>query len=207
MATKSNGATPPVPGGDGAARGGTPHSRAATIRAAQEAARATREQVFPLPATGGEAVVRRLDLLELIALDAIPAALQGIVNELLETQIGGSGGEQPSATDVVRAAGGPLAALKQQQALADAACVAGFLDPRLVATAAEVTDPERELALDEIERSDRLAYWTWCQGGDAAALAPVFPEPAAAAAPRPPEPSLRREPVELPLRAAAAVRR
>lgn len=194
MAPKSNGAAPP--------------SRAAAIRAAREATRTTRETTFPLSATGGEAVVRRLDLLELIALDAIPAALQSIVNDLLETQLGGEGtGEEPAVTDVIRAAGGPLAALKQQQALADAACLAGFIDPRVVAQASDVTNPDTEIIIDEIERSDRLAYWTWCQGGELPALIGVFPEPAAAAAAGPLGESLRDEPVELPVRLADAVRR
>jgi hypothetical protein len=195
MATKANGAAP--------------HSRAAAIRAAREATKATRETTFPLVATGGEAIVRRLDLLELIALDAIPVGLQALVNDVIEASIGGStDGAAPSDAEAVRVMGGGLAALKQQQALADVACLAGFIDPRLVATAAEVTDPETELPLAEIERSDRLAYWTWCQGGELpAALATVFPEPAAAAAARPPGNAVQHEPVDVPLRVAPAVRR
>ncbi len=125
--------------------------------------------------------MRRLDLLELIALDAIPASLQVAVDRLLETQLGDGG--EPDLASIMRAAGGPLKALRQQQELADAACLAGFLDPRLVATPDEVTDPDRQLVLTEIERADRLAYWEWCQGTtEAAPLATVFREPAAAAA-------------------------
>ncbi|HEY7119312.1 MAG TPA: hypothetical protein VH475_22165 [Tepidisphaeraceae bacterium] len=189
------------------ANGQAPVSRASAIRAARQASQAAAEIVFPLPATGGEALVRRLDLLELIALDAIPAGLQSVVNDMLSTQIGG-GGEAPVLDDVLAAAGGPLAALRQQQQLADAACLAGFLDPRLVATPADVTDGEHELALEEIARADRLAYWTWCQGGEeAAALAPAFPEPAAAAVAGPAGGTLRSEPVGVPDEPAVAVRR
>ena len=179
----------------------------AAIRAAAAATKGQREISFPLPETGGEALVRRLDLMELIALDAIPASLQAVVNDILEAQLGG-GGEEPALPDVLKAAGGPLAALRQQQQLADAACLVGFLDPKLVATAADVVDDTTELALDEIARADRLAYWAWCQGGEeAAALATAFPEPAAAAAAGPPEPTVLHEPVELFVRAAAPVRR
>lgn len=153
--------------------------------------------------------MRRLDLLELIALDAIPSGLQAVVNDLLAAQIGAAtDGAEPDLVDVLAAAGGPLKALQQQQALADAACLVGFLDPRLVPTPEDVTDPEHELALAEIDRADRLRYWEWCQGADAtAALAPAFPEAAAAPAAGPPGESLRDTSVDLPLRAAAGARR
>src|SRR4051812_10157488 len=102
MATKANGAVP--------------HSRAAAIRAAREATKAKRETTFPLVATGGEAVVRRLDLLELIALDAIPQGLQAVVNEIIEASMGGnSDGAEIGEAEAVRVMGGGIAALKQQQ--------------------------------------------------------------------------------------------
>ena len=176
--------------------GHRPQSRAAAIRAARLAAAADREIEFPLPATGGTALVRRLDLMELIALDAIPATLQAVVNDLLESQLGDDA--SASTTDVMRALGGPLVAIQKQYELADALCLVGFVDPRLVPTADDVTDPETELALEDIARADRMAYWTWCQGAtEAVALAPSFPQPAAAAAPGPAEPAVRDAPVDV----------
>ena len=181
-------------------------NRAAIIRAARAASAAAREVEFPLDATGGSALVRRLDLMELIALDAIPATVQAVVNDLLEAQLGDAG--TASITEVMRALGGPLVAIQKQYELADAFCLAGFIDPRLVPTADDVTDPETELALDDIARADRMAYWTWCQGAtEAAALAPAFPQPAAAAAPGSAEPAVRDAPVDVPDGSAFVVRR
>jgi hypothetical protein len=175
-----------------------PLSRAEAIRAARAAAAANREHVFPLTATGGEALVRRLDLMDLIALDAIPAHLTEVVNQMLAETLGGEG--EPTNAALFAALGGPLNAVKHQRELADAACCAGFIDPQVVPTPDAVTDPARQIAVTEIERADRDAYWSWAMGAEeaqAAALAGAFPQPGAAPSPRPAGESLRGEPVRL----------
>ena len=136
-------------------------NRAAVIRAARAAAQSSREVEFPLPATGGAALVRRLDLMELIASTrSRPRCRRSSTICSKRSSARGTGIAHRGDARLRRPAGRHPETIQ----LADALCLAGFIDPRLVATAADVTDPETELVLDEIARADRMAYWNWCQG-------------------------------------------
>lgn len=153
-------------------------SRAESIRQA----RAAKLHELPLLATGGTALVRRLTLPELIALDAIPSHLQAMVSEMVEPLLGGEAVTAPSNSEIISRLGGPLAAIKLQGELADAAALLGFVDPQLVLTADQITDPDKHVLLSDIDFADRAAYWAWCQGqeaAEAAAVEAVFPVPTA----------------------------
>lgn len=178
-------------------------SRAQANRAARLAKQHAEGHAFPLTHTGGEALLRRLDLMDAIALDLIPNHLTGTVDRMLAAMIGedGTGTAELSTRDLFAALGGATNAVRAKRALADAVCFACFVDPVLVPTAADITDPETQQAIDEIDLRDRDAVFDWVQNqeaAEAAAVTPVFPQPAADVTPITPVESLPRpEPVRL----------
>lgn len=142
-------------------------TRAQRMRAQRQAARDTGIP-FRLIHSGIDepVMVRRLDLLEMVQLGAFPSHLQAVVDRIIAAQIGG-GSTDRSASDVLMA-DGALAGVRHIQAMADATCIAGFVDPQLVATEAEITNPHEQFALTELNAKDRMRFWSFCQGEEAA---------------------------------------
>lgn len=142
-------------------------SRAETIR---NAARKQNEE-FPLPHSGGgTALVRRLTLQDLVAMDAIPTASQQAVSKMLESMLEGTDGtaDGMNLDAIMKALGGPIAGLKLVTELANASVIIGFIDPEVVANAKMITTPDRQVSLDQIDSRDRMAFWEWCQGQEEA---------------------------------------
>jgi hypothetical protein len=137
-------------------------SRAQLIRTAAR----ERNEEFPLTYSGGgTALVRKLTLQDLVALDAIPHASQDAVAHMLESAME-SGVSKPTELNfaaLMKALGGPIAGVRLVTDLASAAVIIGFVDPEVVATAAEITDPDRQVTLDDIDSRDRMAFWEWSQ--------------------------------------------
>lgn len=156
-------------------------SRAAAIRAARDA----NTETFTLAHTGTTVRVRRLTLQDLIALDAIPTSAQATVDAMIEGSLNDDGSTKAELTtrDLFKQLGGATAGIRLQAELADAAVVIGFVDPRVVRTEDEISDPETTVWIQDIDRRDRLAFWEWVNAGEAAeagATAAIFPQPAAA---------------------------
>lgn len=155
---------------------------------------------LPLPVCGVTARVRRLSIFDLVEVGAIPHELESVVERYLTQGMAGNNAEQTGLDEVLREAGGAVAALRGMQGLADAACLRGFVDPVVVAGEAELTDPDNQVLLTDLDRNDRMAYWLWLQGQeqtDANRVAAVFPQPVAAAETGPAEPTVRRHAHEL----------
>lgn len=158
--------------------------RAEIIRkAAQE-----RNEEFPLPHSGGgTALVRRLTLQDLVAMDAIPTTSQQAVGKMLESMMleGEESKVNMNLAGIMKALGGPIAGLRLVNELSNAAVIIGFIDPQVMSSRDSVTDPDRQVALEDIDSRDRMSFWEWCQGqeeAEANSFATLFqPRPEGAA--------------------------
>lgn len=146
-------------------------SRANTLRRKQgELARGT---PYTLPKSKVEVLVRRPSIITLLRSNVIPLPLQERINTLV--MAGSRGRGDDAVQDVVQ---GGIGALMEFLDLADIVCIAGFVDPQVVSTPDQITDPDTQICVDDMDPDDRLAYWRYVIGQEATAAAPVaeFPD-------------------------------
>lgn len=141
--------------------------------------------VFPLAATsivqGTEikARVRRLTTTDRAAIEALPNDVQatvwaGIKEFQAEQQRISDEGEAQSLLDAVKSNTRVLPA-------ADALCIAAFIEPRLVAAAADLATHPGAYLVDDIEPEDRISFLHACLDADSASAKQLklFRRPAA----------------------------
>lgn len=133
-------------------------------------AAAERSMTFPLPHSGGgDAIVRKLTVQDLVALESMPTASQQAVAKMLESVISdGNTKVNMSIADMMKAMGGPLEGIRLVTVLADAAIIAGFIDPQVMYTREEVKDESTQVALEDIDSRDRMSFWEFCQDAEEA---------------------------------------
>lgn len=133
-------------------------------------AAAERNVEFPLPHSGGgTALVRKLTVQDLIALESMPTSSQAAVAKMLESVIrDGNAKVNMSIADMMKAMGGPIEGIRLVTVLADAAIIAGFVDPQVMYTREEVKDESTQVALEDIDSRDRMSFWEFCQDAEEA---------------------------------------
>jgi len=144
-------------------------TRAVALAARERERRGFRFELFrTMP--GEYAHVKRLSLADRTMLGSLPTAMQERVLRLLnETRGDGDAG--------------PLTIAKitknqtRQEDLANAFCVAGFLDPTLVGTEDELANNFDALVVTDLALEERLAYLNACLGNDEVAARRLEPFP------------------------------
>lgn len=138
---------------------------------------------FALRYTGGEARVTWPSLMWLLEAGLIPSTLTGIVDGMIAAGGGAPEDKAGAAAELMFAEGGIKAAERMTE-LVNITCIAGFLDPQLVATPEAITDPDAQMVVTEIDYNDRYRFFALAQRdreGEAEGLTTFRPEPAAAA--------------------------
>jgi len=124
-------------------------------------------------APGERAHVKRLSLADRTMLGSLPSAMQERVLRLLnETRGDGDAGPLTIARITKNQT--------RQEDLANAFCVAGFIDPVLVGTEADLAANPDALVVTDLALEERLAYLNACLGNDEVAarrLEPFLDEP------------------------------
>lgn len=178
-------------------------SRAQRMRQQQAAAGKIGGVEFDLPASGftePALVKRHIGYPDMIAAGVTPTFLQDIIGDqltrFLDDESDGAAMEI-NEKDVTREyiqKHGIASALRLEVEMNDAVCLAGFIDPPLVATKAEADANPNVMWVGELALSDRAAYAAFSMGAvreDAKAVEPFPEEPAAAVEPVPDGEDLR----------------
>lgn len=136
-------------------------------KARERRQREERGYLFQLKATGGYAHVRLPNLADKATIKALPQQMQATVREFMfDVQ-----DRDIKTIDLADLLGGTTE-------LANTYCLVGFINPPLVLTEADVTDPERQVVITDINVMDRMAFSTICEGGDRAETTRLIPFPA-----------------------------
>lgn len=125
--------------------------------------------LFPLTATGGAARVTKLNMTDNVVLRGIPTHLQGVV--LRTFRNGGSA--PPKDWD------GFLKDAEDSRQIANALCIMGFLEPRLVATEAEAEADPDAVWVEDIDIDDRIRFMRLSARLETEAAVGLVPFPAA----------------------------
>ncbi len=130
--------------------------------------------------------VRDLTIADRAVMLAMPQDLQKIVSDIIERSPSLKGADSAETEEELlelfagEEGGGMTALLEREYRLGVHACIACWIDPQVVLTSEEVTDPDTQISADVIPASDRRAFLTRVFGGneqEAAALATFRPEP------------------------------
>jgi len=147
-------------------------TRAVALAARERERRGFRFELFRT-APGEHAHVKRLSLADRTMLGSLPSAMQERVLRLLnETRGDGDAGPLTIARITKNQT--------RQEDLANAFCVAGFIDPVLVGTEADLAANPDALVVTDLALEERLAYLNACLGNDEVAarrLEPFLDEP------------------------------
>jgi len=141
---------------------------------------------FELTATmpGAFARVRMVHLNDTAALQALPDHLLrrvlGMVNDVDSKEANHALGERQNADGSLNV-DAVMTLMAAERKIADAYCLAGFVEPRLVLTQDEI-DLERDaddkpVLMEAIHPADRRRFLEWCTGRHAEAAATVEPFP------------------------------
>lgn len=177
------------------------------LDAAALRARKRREQEgydFVLRATTDEhgnptvARVRRPDIFDADTIESLPDTIQtrifGIIEEAEKVEsAGGASAMEESVTELLKRNYGAFASM------VDAYVIAGFIEPRVYATAAEA-DANGGVWVKDIERPDRIAFYHHCTGMATEAaedIAGFRDEPHDAVDAGPAGPEVSRQPAQL----------
>lgn len=118
---------------------------------------------FTLHRTGGEAKVKVLSLTDHVTLLGIPPQLQGEVLEIFNETAKVEKGQITIETITKNQ--------ERQERLANAICVVGFVEPRLVMTEDELDENDPDLWLvDDLHIEERVRYLNFVMGRDTQSL-------------------------------------
>lgn len=125
---------------------------------------------FELKATipGFVGKVRRLSIVDRMAIGALPTVIQDRVVFLINAARGSSSDNAPLTLNRLMKSQG------NNEDLANALCLAGFVYPRMVASEDEADNVE-SLYIGNVSIHDRLAYLSWCNGNDETAGGRIEP--------------------------------
>lgn len=171
-----NVATPPLTSGDPAARTPPPdapddaverdtgsYGVAGDYIPTREQVRAARQREtsvgfeYPLPFTGGTARVRALSIVDRATIKALPTAIQ---DDLAAEMTKRSGSGRQVDAQVIKSM---LSTLENQERIANAFCVLGFLQPSVVATEDDLNpDDPYQIVVTDLHIEERVGYLQHC---------------------------------------------
>jgi hypothetical protein len=128
--------------------------------------------------------VRELNLFDRVVLGQMPTHLQSVVSRLIDEveALRDTTEEQDATEEFVSLLGdgaGKLSvSIGNAYELAAYSCVLGIIEPQVVLTMAEVTDPETQLCVTQLAEDDRMAFFARTMTRDAqeADVAATFPD-------------------------------
>ena len=142
--------------------------------ARQKRAQEERGKLFELHRTGGYAHVREMNAADLALAEGLPAELQAAVLAVFQDNASNAR-QAPSqiSWDRIRKN------VAQQRQLADAACIAGFLRPRLVMTPAEAdaANDDNVWCVEDLHPEERIRFLNLVIGQDKEAAEKLIPFP------------------------------
>ena len=109
--------------------------------------------------------VRDLSIIDRALIDTLPNHLQEVVSGIIDqsdTLSGDKGDDDDDAALAMTVFGGKEKSLRSTldnlYEIGNHFCIAAWIEPEVVPTAADVTDPERQIPAARILRDDRLAF-------------------------------------------------
>lgn len=108
--------------------------------------------------------IRDLSIIDRALTDSLPNHLQDVVNGILDKSesLSEDDAERSDLETALDMLGGERKSLRSTldnlYELGNALCIAAWIEPEVVPTAADVQDPARQLPADRIMRDDRLAF-------------------------------------------------
>lgn len=127
--------------------------------------------------------VRDLTIMDRVLTDTLPNHLQEIVNRIIDSSeaLSGDREDESDAELALRMLGGDNPSLREVYGnlyeMGVAFCVASWLEPEVVPTEADVTDPERQIPATRIAKADREAFLARTLGMDVSEAQRLAPFP------------------------------
>lgn len=144
--------------------------------------RRNRVQDFALTATSealGREVIAKVRRVDLNSVDAILALPEQLTRQVLEMQAAVTKAQEQGVTnpDGTVNADTAMQAMQMVRETRDLYCVAGFVEPALIADEARRTRDD-QIVVDLIDPTDRRRFFEWCSGQETEARATVarFPD-------------------------------
>jgi len=135
--------------------------------------------------------VREISILDRASMLQLPAHLQQVVDDIIDQSdilrdkdISEDDAETigKQLLDTLKGEGGTTRdALERQYELSVQLCVIGWIDPEVVPTEADITDPATQVPATKVPAADRNGWFAHVFGGDAEAAARLTPFPAKSA--------------------------